>query len=183
VMAYNPSHEGGTAIADVLFGDVNPSGKLPFTYPRTPNGLINYDHKPFETENTSFGNLAFNPQFSFGDGLSYTTFTYSDLRVGKQTISANEELPVSVVVRNAGNRVGKEAVLVYVSDLVASLSPPGKRLRRFAKVNLQPGESRTLTFKLRREDLSFIGSDNKPIVEPGEFEVRIAGLTQKFTVK
>src|SRR5678816_2619872 len=183
VMAYNPSNEGGTAIADVLFGDVNPSGKLPFTYPRTPNGLINYDHKPFETENTSFGNLAFNPQFSFGDGLSYTTFTYSDLRVAKQTISANEELPVSVVVRNAGNRAGKESVLVYVSDLVASLSPPGKRLRRFAKVNLQPGESRTLNFKLRREDLSFIGTDNKPVVEPGEFEVRIAGLTQKFTVK
>jgi beta-glucosidase len=183
VMAYNPSHEGGTAIADVLFGDVNPSGKLPFTYPRTPNGLINYDHKPFETENTSFGNLAFNPQFSFGDGLSYTTFTYSDLRVGKQTISANEELPVSVTVRNAGNRAGKESVLVYVSDLVASISPPGKRLRRFAKVNLQPGESRTLNFKLRREDLSFIGTDNKPVIEPGEFEVRIAGLTQKFTVK
>src|SRR5215216_415806 len=183
LMAYNPSHEGGTAIADVLFGDVNPSGKLPFTYPRTPNGLINYDHKPFETENTSFGNLAFNPQFSFGDGLSYTTFTYSDLRVGKQTISANEELRVSVVVKNTGNRAGKEAVLVYVSDLVASLSPPGKRLRRFAKVNLQPGESRTLNFKLRREDLSFIGADNKPVLEPGEFEVRIAGLTQKFTVK
>ena len=183
VLAYNPSHEGGTAIADVLFGDVNPSGKLPFTYPRTPNGLINYEHKPFETENTSFGNLAFNPQFSFGDGLSYTTFTYSDLRIGKQTISANEELPVSVVVRNAGNRAGKEAVLVYVSDLVSSISPPGKRLRRFAKVNLQPGESKTLNFKLRREDLSFIGADNKPVVEPGEFEVRIAGLTQKFTVK
>jgi len=183
LMAYNPSHEGGTAIADVLFGDVNPSGKLPFTYPRTPNGLINYDHKPFETENTSFGNMAFNPQFGFGEGLSYTTFAYSDLRVGKQTISANEELPVSVTVKNTGNRAGKEAVLVYVSDLVASISPPGKRLRRFAKVSLEAGESRTLTFKLRREDLSFIGTDNKPVVEPGEFEVRIAGLTQKFTVK
>lgn len=183
VMAYNPSHEGGTAIADVLFGDVNPSGKLPFTYPRTPNGLINYDHKPFETENTSFGNMAFNPQFQFGDGLSYTTFTYSDLRLGKQTISANEELPVTVTVKNAGNRAGKVAVLVFVSDLVASISPPGKRLRRFAKVNLDPGESQTLTFKLRREDLSFIGADNKPVVEPGEFEVRIAGLTQKFTLR
>ena len=121
LMAYNPSHEGGTAIADILFGDVNPSGKLPFTYPRTPNGLINYDHKPFETENTAFGNMAFNPQFQFGDGLSYTTFTYSDLRLGKQAIAANEELPVSVTVTNAGQREGKEAVLVYVSDLVASI--------------------------------------------------------------
>jgi beta-glucosidase len=90
--------------------------------------------------------MAFNPQFQFGDGLSYTTFTYSDLRVGKQTISANEELPVSVTVKNTGNRAGKESVLVYVSDLVASLSPPGKRLRRFAKISLEPGESRTLNF-------------------------------------
>lgn len=183
LLAYNPSDEGGRAIADILFGDVNPSGKLPFTYPRTPNGLINYDHKPFETENTAFGNMAFNPQFGFGEGLSYTTFAYSDLRLGKQTISANEELPVSVTVKNTGSRAGKEAVLVYVSDLIASLSPPGKRLRRFAKINLDPGQSKTLTFKLRREDLSFIGTDNKPTLEPGEFEVRIGNLTQKFTLK
>jgi len=183
VMAYNPSHEGGTAIADVLFGDVNPSGRLPYTYPRTANGLINYDHKPFETENTSFGNLAFNPQFGFGDGLSYTTFAYSDLKLGKDTISANEELPVSVTVKNTGNRAGKESVLVYVSDLVASISPPGRRLRRFAKVNLEPGQSKTLTFKLRREDLSFIGADNKPTLEPGDFEVKVDGLSQKFTLK
>jgi len=183
LMAYNPSHEGGTAIADVLFGDVNPSGKLPFTYPRTPNGLINYDHKPFETENTAFGNMAFNPQFQFGDGLSYTTFTYSDLRLGKQTISASEELPVSVTVTNAGQREGKEAVLMYVSDLAASISPPGKRLRRFAKISLKPGESRTLTFKLRNEDLSFINAENKRVAEPGEFEVKIGGLSQKFTLR
>jgi len=183
LMAYNPSDEGGRAIADILFGDANPSGRLPFTYPRTPNGLINYDHKPFETENTAFGNMAFNPQFQFGEGLSYTTFAYSDLRLGKQTISANEELPVSVTVKNAGTRAGKEAVLVYVSDLVASISPAGKRLRRFAKISLDPGQSKTLTFKLRREDLSFIGSDNKPTLEPGDFEVKIGNLTQRFTLK
>ena len=183
LLAYNPSDEGGRAIADILFGDVNPSGKLPFTYPRTPNGLINYDHKPFETENTAFGNMAFNPQFQFGEGLSYTTFAYSDLRLGKQTIAANDELPVSVTVKNTGNRAGKEAVLVYVSDLVASISPPGKRLRRFAKINLDPGQTKTLNFNLRREDLSFIGSSNKAVLEPGEFEVRIGNLTQKFTLK
>ncbi|HEX5875314.1 MAG TPA: glycoside hydrolase family 3 N-terminal domain-containing protein [Pyrinomonadaceae bacterium] len=183
LMAYNPSNEGGTAIADVLFGDANPSGKLPFTYPRTPNGLINYDHKPFETENTAFGNMAFKPQFEFGEGLSYTTFAYSDLQLGKQSISANDELPVTVTVTNTGKRAGKEAVLVYVGDLVASISPPNRRLRRFAKINLEPGQKRTLTFKLRREDLSFIGADNKPTVEPGEFNVTVGGLTQKFTLK
>lgn len=183
LLAYNPSNEGGAAIADVLFGDVNPSGKLPYTYPRTPNGLINYDHKPFETENTAFGNLAFKPQFEFGEGLSYTTFTYSDLSLNKQTISGNEELTVSVTVKNSGQRAGKEAVLVFVGDLVASISPPTKRLRRFAKVSLDSGQSRTLTFKLRSEDLSFIGADNKPTVEPGEFVVNVGGLSQKFALK
>lgn len=183
VMAYNPSHEGGTAIADVLFGDVNPSGKLPFTYPRTPNGPINYDHKPFETENTAFGNMAFKPQFSFGDGLSYTTYAYKDLKLDKPTVSANDELAVTVTVTNTGQRAGKEVVLVYVSDLVASISPPNRRLRRFAKVNLEPNQSRTLTFKLRREDLSFIGADNKPVAEPGEFEVKIGNLSQRFTLR
>ena len=183
VMAYNPSNEGGTAIADVLFGDVNPSGKLPFTYPRTPNGLINYDHKPFETEDTAFGNMAFKPQFEFGEGLSYTTFAYSDLKLGKDVITANEELPVSVTVTNTGRRAGKEAVLVYVSDLVASISPPRRRLRRFAKISLEPGQSRTLTFKLRRDDLSFIGADNKPVAEPGEFDVKVGGLTKRFILK
>jgi beta-glucosidase len=183
LMAYNPSNEGGTAVADVLFGDVNPSGKLPFTYPRTPNGLINYDHKPFETENTAFGNMAFKPQFQFGEGLSYTTFAYSDLRLGKNIMSGNEELPVSVTVTNSGRRAGKEVVLLYVSDLVASLSPPNKRLRRFAKVNIEPGQSRTLTFKLRRDDLSFIGANNKSVVEPGDFDVTIGGLTKRFMLK
>jgi beta-glucosidase len=183
LLAYNPSNEGGTAIADVLFGDFNPGGKLPFTYPRTPNGLINYDHKPFETENTAFGNLAFKPQFQFGEGLSYTTFTYSDLRLGNQTISTGEEVPVTVTVTNSGRRAGQEVVLLYLSDLVASLSPPIKRLKRFAKIHLEPGQSRTLSFKLRGEDLSFIGSNNKPVIEPGDFDVTVGTLTQRFTLK
>ncbi|MGI9069364.1 MAG: glycoside hydrolase family 3 N-terminal domain-containing protein [Pyrinomonadaceae bacterium] len=183
LMAYNPGNEGGQAVADVLFGDVNPSGKLPFTYPRTPNGLITYDHKPFETEDTAFGNMAFKPQFEFGQGLSYTTFAYSDLRLGQKTITGNADVSVSVTVTNSGRRAGKEVVQLYLNDLVASLSPPGKRLKRFAKVYLEPGQSRTLTFKLRSEDLSFIGANNKPVIEPGEFEVMIGGLKDKFELK
>ena len=182
-MAYNPSHEGGTAIADILFGDVNPSGKLPFTYPRTPNGLINYDHKPFETENTSFGNMAFKPQFSFGEGLSYTTFGYSDLQVSPQSASLNAPVSVSVKVTNTGKRAGKETAILYVRDEAATVTPPGKRVRRFAKVNLEPGQSKTLTFTLNREDLSFIGMDNRPTVEPGDFTVMIGGLSGKFTLR
>ncbi|HEV2826228.1 MAG TPA: glycoside hydrolase family 3 N-terminal domain-containing protein [Pyrinomonadaceae bacterium] len=182
LMAYNPGNEGGQAVADVLFGDINPSGKLPFTYPRTPNGLITYDHKAFETEDTAFGNMAFKPQFEFGEGLSYTTFAFSDLRLSQKTITGNADLSVSVTVTNSGRRAGKEVVQLYVSDLVASLSPPGKRLKRFAKIYLEPGQSRTLTFKLRKDDLSFIGADNKPVVEPGEFEVMIAGLKDRFVL-
>jgi beta-glucosidase len=183
LMAYNPGNEGGTAIADVLFGDYNPGGKLPFTYPRTPNGLITYDHKPFETEDTAFGNMAFKPQFEFGDGLSYTTFAYSDLRLSRKTMRASDEMAVTVKVTNTGRRAGKEITLVYVGDLVASISPPGKRLKRFAKVYLEPGQSRVLTFRLRGDDLSFIGANNKPIVEPGEFEIVIGGLKDKFTLE
>lgn len=183
LMAYNPGNEGGQAVADVLFGDFNPSGKLPFTYPRTPNGLINYDHKAFETEDTAFGNVAFKPQFEFGEGLSYTTFAYRDLRLGQKMISGNEELSVGVTITNTGKRAGQEVVQVYVSDLVASLAPAVKRLKRFAKVYLEPGQSRTLTFKLRRDDLSFIGSNNKPVAEPGDFDVLVGGLKDRFTLK
>jgi beta-glucosidase len=181
LMAYNPGNEGGQAVADVLFGDFNPSGKLPFTYPRTPNGLLTYDHKAFETE--AFDNAGFTPQFEFGSGLSYTTFAYSDLRLDKQTMASNGDLSVSVTVKNTGRRPGKEVIQLYVSDLVASLSPAGKRLKRFAKVYLEPGQSRTLTFKLGPDDLSFIAANNKPVVEPGEFEVTIAELKNRFAVK
>jgi beta-glucosidase len=181
LMAYNPGNEGGQAVADVLFGDFNPSGKLPFTYPRTPNGLLTYDHKAFETE--GFDNAGFNPQFEFGSGLSYTTFVYSDLRLDKQTITSNGNLSVTVTVKNSGQRAGKEVIQLYVSDLVASLSPAGKRLKRFAKVYLEPGQSRSLTFKLGPDDLSFIGANNTPVVEPGEFEVTIAGLKKRFELK
>jgi len=181
VMAYNPGNEGGQAIADVIFGDFNPSGKLPFTYPRTPNGLITYDHKTFETEDTAFGNVAFRPQFEFGAGLSYTTFEYSGLQLSQN--NSTGEVTCTVTIRNSGSRAGKEIVQLYVRDLVASLSPAGKRLRRFAKIQLNPGENRKLTFTLRRDDLSFIGTDNKAVVEPGEFQVMVANLSDRFTVK
>jgi beta-glucosidase len=181
LMAYNPSNEGGQAVADVIFGDFNPCGKLPFTYPRTPNGLLTYDLKAFETE--AFDNAGFTPQFEFGQGLSYTTFEYSDLRLSQKTLGKNESLSVSVTVTNSGRRAGKEVVQLYVSDLVASLSPAGKRLKRFAKIFLEPRQSRTLNFKLRADDLSFIGVDNKPVVEPGDFGVMIAGLKERFELK
>jgi len=120
LMAYNPSNEGGTAIADVLFGDYNPGGKLPFTYPRTPNSYLTYDHKMFETQETGFGNAAFGPQFEFGYGLSYTTFKYGDLKLSATDVAANGEVKASVTVTNTGARTGDETVILYVRDEVAS---------------------------------------------------------------
>ena len=183
LMAYNPSNEGGTAIADVLFGDYNPNGKLPFTYPRTPNGLISYDHKLFETEDTNFGNTAFSPQFEFGSGLSYTTFNYSNLQLSTKQLSTSDTITAKVTVTNSGQRAGMETVILYLRDEVASITPPGKRVKRFAKVYLEPGQSQTLAFTLRPEDLSFIGADNKPRIEPGDFDVMIGNLKDKFTVR
>lgn len=182
LMAYNPGNEGGQAIADVLFGDYNPSGRLPITYPRNPNALLNYDHKGYENRNTTFGLTPFNPQFPFGHGLSYTTFKYDGLRLSRKSLSERDKLTVNITVTNTGRRAGGEVVQLYVRDLVASITPPDKRLKRFAKIHLEPGQSRTLTFELDRDDLAFIGQNNRPVVEPGDFELLIGGLTEKFTL-
>ena len=182
LMAYNPGNEGGQAIADVLFGDYNPSGRLPITYPRNPNALLNYDHKAYENQNTTFGLTPFNPQFPFGHGLSYTTFKYDGLKLSRRSLSEKDKLTVSITVTNTGRRAGGEVVQLYVRDMVASITPPDKRLRRFAKIHLEPGQSRTLTFELDRDDLSFIGQNNRPVVEPGDFELLVGGLTEKFTL-
>ena len=183
LLALNPSNEGGRAIADVLFGDYNPNGKLPFTYPRSPNNYLTYDHKLFEVEDTAFGNVATSPQFDFGTGLSYTNYAYSDLKLSAKSIPMNGEITVSVKVTNTGGRAGKETAILYLRDEVASLAPNGKRVKRFAKIYLDAGQSKTLTFKLNKEDLSFIGINNKPVVEAGDFTVMVGGLSDKFTLK
>ena len=183
VMAYNPSNEGGVAIADVLFGDVNPSGKLPITYPRWANHFFTYDHKVFAGEDNGEGRVQGQPQFEFGFGLSYTSFAYSDLHVSPASGRGNETIRVDVTVKNTGSREGKEVVQLYLNERYASVTPPLKRLKRFAKISLKPGESRRVAFELTPDDLSFIGADNKRVVEPGTFDVRIGGLKQSFEWK
>jgi beta-glucosidase len=180
LLAYNPGNEGGQAIADVLFGDANPSGKLPITYPRYPNRLFTYDHKVFEGEDGPVGDSEDAPQFEFGYGLSYTNFTYSDLQV---TAKDGQKIEVAVSVKNTGDRAGKEVVQVYVNERYASITPPLRRLKRFAKASLQPGETHRFSFELGRDDLSFIGADNKRVVEPGIFDVHVGSLTQSFELK
>jgi beta-glucosidase len=181
LLALNPGLEGGTAIADVIFGDVNPSGKLPITYPRTPNALLTYDHKAFEEQDTSFGLTAFKPQFEFGFGLSYTTFGYSGLTVTPGS-SGGAPLAVSVTVRNTGTRAGAEVVELFLSQHTAAVTPPVKRLKRFAKVTLREGASETVRFTLTRDDLSYIGAAGKPVPGAGAYTVLVGGLKQDVTI-
>ena len=178
IMAYLPGLEGGVALADVLFGDFNPCGKLPITYPRHPNDLLCYDYKYSEVAPPN----RYDPQFPFGHGLSYTTFLYSDLMLDKKEGLLNEPLEVHVTVTNTGKIAGREVVQVYLSDLVRSVTPPVKQLKWFTGINLNPGESRTIAFTLSAKDLSFIGRENKRIVEPGEFLISVEQLQAKFNL-
>jgi beta-glucosidase len=181
LLGLNPGMEGGTAIADVLYGDVNPSGKLPVTYPRSPNALLTYDHKAFEETDTSFGLTAFRPQFEFGFGLSYTTFEYSGLTAAPT--AGLFPIEVNVTVRNAGSRAGAEVVEVFVSQKAASITPPVKRLRRFIKVPLDPGASTPLHFSLTKNDLSYIGASGKPVTDTGIFTMMVGNLRQDVTIR
>ena len=179
--AYNPGTEGGQAIADVLYGTVNPSGHLPFTYPSRPTGYALYDHKASERLAADFGTGGADPLFAFGHGLSYTTFEYSDLQVSMPSLTTDalqngDTVDVQVTVTNTGDRAGKDVVQVYLSDEVATVTPSVRKLKRFAKVDLAPGASQTLTFSLTRDDFSFIGRDEQPVVEPGRFRVQVEGL-------
>jgi beta-glucosidase len=182
VMAYNPSNEGGRAIADVLFGDYNPNGKLPFTYPRFAGYLTTYDAQPFENVLDSRKRDDFKPQFEFGTGLSYTTFSYSNISLSTNSMSWNGEVKVSVDVTNSGQREGKETVILYLRDDVASLSPPARQVKRFAKISLNPGETKRVSFTLTRADLEFVNSDNKTIAEPGTFTVFIGNNSAGFSL-
>ncbi|NBC04938.1 MAG: beta-glucosidase [Bacteroidetes bacterium] len=174
VMAYLPAHEGGRAIADILFGDQNPSGHLPFTYPSDSNDIVPYDHNYTD----EVGPLGFNPEWEFGTGLSYTSFAYGNLTVSKTTFGADDELEISLDIRNSGEMAGKDVVQLYVSDLVASITPPVRRLRGFKKVDLKPGETQTVSFSITADDLAFVGRNNEWISEQGEFKIQIEDLEQ-----
>jgi beta-glucosidase len=187
VQTYLPGNFGGDALADILFGDVNPSGKLPYNYPRYPNALIPYIHKPSEEQAKAEGvynyEADYNPQFFFGDGLSYTTFEYSDLQLSENTIATNGEVKVQVKVTNKGDRAGKEVVELYSSDLYASQSTPDvKRLRRFEKISLEPGETKAVSFTLNAKDLSYFTPKGESLIEPGDFELMVEDLKVNLEV-
>ena len=184
VTGYETGPYGGEAVAAVLFGDVNPSGRLPFSWPRYTGAILNaYDRaRPADIGGTDSTNRGYSPEWPFGHGLSYTTFAYSDLKVASPRVAAGDSVRVSVTVKNTGNRAGKEPVLLYVRDLVASVDPSMRRLRRFEKVSLNPGESKTVSFALAARELSFVGRDNKLVLEPGAFDAIVGPLTSRFEV-
>jgi len=179
LIAFLPGMEGGNAIADVLFGDVNPSGKLPISYPKYPNAIVHYDYKPIE----NFAENKYDPLLPFGFGLSYTKFSYSNLKLSKTEMTEDDEILVSVDVKNEGSIKGKEVVLMYITDVYGQVSRPNKQLKGFEKIELNPGETKTVTFKINKDHLSFIGINNKRIIEPGEFIVTIGDLKSKFYLK
>ena len=193
--AWYPGAEGGHAVADVLFGKVSPSGKLPITVPRSAGHVpAFYNHKASargyykrpgspDRPGRDYVFAPPTPLFPFGHGLSYTIFKYSKLRVSPGRIRPAGQVEVSVEVRNTGERAGKEVVQLYLNDLVSSVTTPVRVLRGFEKVDLQPGEARTVTFALGPDDLKLLDVDHHWVVEPGEFEVHVGGLRASFEVR
>ena len=176
-----PGNYGADALANLLAGDANFSAKMPYTYPREINSLNTYDYKVSEEVGTMAGAYNYDAkvslQWPFGFGLSYTTYEYSNLKVDKKNFTANDVLTVTVDVKNTGARAGKEAVLLYSSDIVASVVPDNKRLRDFTKIELQPGETKTVTFQLPASKLAFVGADGRWTLEEGDFVLTVGNQT------
>jgi len=179
LMAYLPGNEGGIAIAKTMSGENNPSGKLPFTYPRYVNSMIPYYYKGTDEIDQNFGTNAINPQWQFGYGLSYISYKYNNLKIEEL---GNGEYSISVEVTNEGNRKGIETIQLFVQDKVASITPPVKRLRAFNKTEIGAGETKKCSFSITSHDLKFIGKENNWITEAGEFEAMIGTLRETFNL-
>ena len=173
-----PGNMGGDALVNLVSGKSNFSGKMPYTYPKEINSLANYDFKKSEEVGTMEGAYDYNAkitqQWGFGHGLSYTSYKYSNLKFSKSDFRHGDIIKVSVDVKNTGKVAGKESVLLFSSDLIASMVPDGRRLRAFDKIELQPGETKTVTFNLNADDLAFVGYDGKWVLEEGDFKLMIA---------
>lgn len=183
LMTYWSGKKTAEAVADVLFGDYNPGGRLPFTYHKSMGEIVMYDRKPTEEVREVFNDnvgTGYDPLFAFGHGLSYTSFEYGDIILNKNTLSGNETLTASITVKNTGSRAGKHTVELYTRDLFASITPSMKRLRAFDKISLQPGEVKTVSFSITKDDLAFVNDKLKTVTELGEFEIMIGNKKAKF---
>lgn len=177
VQTFLPGNYGGEALARLMVGETNFSGRLPYTYPRHTGALVTYDYKPCESRGQMAGSYNYDAvmdvQYAFGYGLSYTTYKYSNLRADKTEFAAADSITFSIDVTNTGTMAGKESVLLFVSDLVATISPDNKRLRDFEKVALEPGETRTVKLAIAARDLAFVGMGNRWTLEEGDFHVAV----------
>jgi len=184
---YLPGNFGGDALADILYGSVNPSGKLPYSYPLYSNSLIPYNYKPAEVQNNAQGAYNYvgevNNLYDFGFGLSYTSFEYSNLKLNSNQFSKNENIYLSVDIKNTGEIEGKEVIQVYSKDHYASLTPDIKRLRAFKKIELKPGEIKNVKFEIKVQDLGFINYQNKHVVENGTFDLMVGSLKSELIIK
>lgn len=183
---YLPGTEGARALADILYGKVNPSGKLPYTYQKYSNAMTTYDHKVSESVDTMEGaydyNAVVSAQWAFGYGLSYTEFEYSNLRVVSGTeFRSGDTIRIAVDVKNVGSRSGKESVLLFINDDVASIVPDARRLRDFEKITLDAGQSTTVEFEVKAEELAFANNDGRWLLEQGTFTIQCGNLTDRIT--
>ena len=183
ILAYLPGDEGGRAIADVIYGDVNPSGKLPFTYPKYTGNSLTYLHKKADIRDRTWGFNGFYPQYEFGYGLSYTSFEYGNLKLSADTLFAGDSLHIRIDVSNTGQIAGKEIVEIYIKDHVSSVSPDVRRLVRFRKIDLEPGETKNVEFSVSENDFAFIRADNNWTTEAGYFTVFVGGDPGKLMEK
>ncbi|WP_234423322.1 glycoside hydrolase family 3 N-terminal domain-containing protein [Aquimarina spinulae] len=189
LQCYLPGNEGARALVDIVYGDINPSGKLPYNYPRYTNSLQKYNRKYTESLGDEEQNddadyqKSYNPQYEFGYGLSYTTFGYKNLKLDKIFINKEDAIQITVDVQNTGVRTGKEVVQLYLKDMYASITPEVKALKRFKKIELQPGEMKTVSFTIGIDDLKFVNENNEWIAESGEFEIMIGPLSKKIVLE
>ena len=182
-----PGNFGGDALANILAGDANPSGKMPYTYPRHQAELTTYDYRVSEEMDKMEGAYDYDAvvsvQWPFGYGLSYTTFKYDNLRCSKSEFDVNDDLVFTIDVTNTGNCTGKEVVMLFSRDMVASLTPDNRRLRAFQKVELKPGETKTVTLPIKASDLAFVDYDGKWVLEKGQFRIQAGTGVMDITCK
>ncbi|WP_103866487.1 glycoside hydrolase family 3 N-terminal domain-containing protein [Aquimarina sp. I32.4] len=189
LQCYLPGNEGARALVDIVYGDINPSGKLPYNYPRYVNSLQKYNRKYTESldnkeqNNDASYQKSYDPQYEFGHGLSYTTFRYSNLNIDRTEIGEEGIIKIKVDVNNIGERKGKEVVQLYIRDMYADITPEVKLLKRFQKIELQPKESQTVLFTIGIDDLKYVDENNKWIAEDGEFEITIDTISKKVVLK
>jgi beta-glucosidase len=183
IQAYLPGNYGAEALVSLMYGDKNFSGKLPYTYPKFDGVIEFYDH-PKSVDRSKSGDFsAYNPEWDFGFGLTYSNFEYSDMKLSQETFSDKDSIAVTVTVKNKSSMPGKEVIQLYVSDDFASLIPTGKSLKRFQKINVPANSEVTQTFYLNSSDFQFVGKDGDFIVEEGDFTIRVGNLSKKLSYK